>query len=107
MPTYAEMSELFDSKYTTWTSKKLNSVSGYQVTSKTNGNSIFLPLAGCRLSGSSYNISSLGFYWCSSLNSSKSNYADYLYFYSEFRGLCGESRYMGHSIRPVYSRPLN
>ena len=50
MPTETEFEELFDEDncVSTWTS--LNGVNGYRVKSKKNGNSIFLPAAGCRMS---------------------------------------------------------
>ena len=47
MPTKAEMQELYDSAYTTWTWTQRNGMNGYLVVSKVNGNSIFLPAAGC------------------------------------------------------------
>ena len=47
MPTMAEMTELHNSTYTTWTWTQRNGMNGYLVVSKVNGNSIFLPAAGC------------------------------------------------------------
>ena len=54
MPSSAEWEELIENCTWTWTTQ--NGVNGYRVTSKINGNSIFLPAAG------SYDI-----YWSSSL----------------------------------------
>ena len=45
-PTLAEMAELMDSTKCTWTWTKRNGVDGYEVKSKINGNSIFLPHVG-------------------------------------------------------------
>ena len=65
MPTNAELEELIDNCTCTWTTQ--NGVNGYKVTSKTNGNSIFLPAAGGR-DGSDLNVAgSVGCYWSSSL----------------------------------------
>ena len=100
MPTKAEQDELRSECTWTWTTK--NGVNGYKVTSKTNGNSIFLPAAGDRDDSDLYNAGSYGYYWSSSLYSGGSNYACYLSFNSDgvdwnyFR-----SRYYGRSVRPV------
>lgn len=62
MPTRAEIQELIS--YSTWTWTTQNSVPGYKVTSP-NGNSIFLPAAGCRYGSSLFNAGSNGYYWSS------------------------------------------
>ena len=49
MPTYDDFEELFDNCDYEWTT--LNGVDGMKFTSKTNGNSIFLPAAGYRWEG--------------------------------------------------------
>lgn len=60
MPNSAEQSELLEK--CTWTWTNLNGVNGYRVTSKTNGNSIFLPAGGFRdILGGGGNTN--GFYW--------------------------------------------
>lgn len=61
MATIEEWQELTDSCEWTWTT--LNGVNGYEVKSKTNGNSIFLPAAGM----SNFNVGNSGYYWTSSL----------------------------------------
>ena len=99
MPTYDEIDELINTSYTTWTWTTQNGVNGYKVTSKTNGNSIFLPAAGYR-SGSGLNdAGSYGDYWSSLLDTGYSGRAYYLYFRSDdvLRG----SRYLGRTVRPV------
>lgn len=100
MPTKAEQYELRTECTWTWTTQ--NGVNGYKVTSKTNGNSIFLPAAGYR-SGSSVNYAgSTGLYWSSSLDAF-SYFAEYLYFSSSNVG--GNNsygfRYYCQSVRPV------
>ena len=67
------------------------------MTSKANGNSIFLPAAGYRDGTGSY-----GFYWSSSLYESRPSLAWYVYFYSG-NVVSGNSydRDLGRSVRPV------
>lgn len=66
MPTDAEMTELREK--CTWNRTTLGGKSGYEVTSKTNGNSIFLPDAGYRNDNSIYGGSYNGNYWSSSFD---------------------------------------
>ena len=100
MPTNAEQGELINANYTTWTWTTQKGVKGYKVTSKTNGNSIFLPAAGYRYNSDLYDAGSYGRYWSSSLDADSSNYAYDLYFNS---GRVGSSsgRSYGLSVRPV------
>ena len=63
MPTDAEMTELGKSCTWTWTTQ--NGTNGYKVTSKKNGNSIFLPAAGYRYDSSLNSAGSHGYYWSS------------------------------------------
>lgn len=67
MPTVTELIELLNNCTWTWTTQK--GVNGYKVTSKANGNSIFLPAAGLRReSGILYNLEGLSCaIWSSSL----------------------------------------
>ena len=64
MPTVEELNEL--SRYCTWISTTSSGVSGYLVVSKTNGNSIFLPRAGCLSNGHFEFFDDC--YWSSSLS---------------------------------------
>ena len=100
MPTRAEQDELRNNCTWTWTTQ--NGVNGYEVTSKKNGNSIFLPAAGYRGSSILIFAGRFGFYWSSSLSTSIGNYAYFLYFDSS--GVYWNSsvyRYHGQSVRPV------
>ena len=99
MPTKAEQDEL--RKNCTWTWITQNGVNGYKVTGP-NGNSIFLPAAGCMYYSSLDNAGSYGFYWSSSLNSNDPVYAYNVYFNSDYVGR-GSSfyRYYGFTMRPV------
>ena len=99
MPTDDEMTELRTNCTWTWTTE--NGVNGYKVTSKINGNSIFLPAAGYRNESSFYDAGSLGMYWSSSLDTDSPGRAWSVYFYSSgvYRG--SALREAGRSVRPV------
>ncbi|MBO5810291.1 MAG: hypothetical protein J6R32_05630 [Bacteroidales bacterium] len=98
MPTEKEMQELIDKCTWIWTTQ--NGVKGYKVTSKTNGNSIFLPAAGSR-HGSSL-IRGHGDYWVSSPDGYRSDGRAYsLYFERSRQSMIGISRRYGLSVRPV------
>ena len=100
MPTKAEQNELRNSCTWTWTTQ--NGVNGYKFTSKTNGNSIFLPAAGYRNGAYLYDSDSVGNYWSSSLDSYGSVDAVSLCFDGSIFYGCGIfSRYIGCSVRPV------
>ena len=100
MPTRAEQEELINN--CTWTWSTRNGVRGYKVTSKTNGNSIFLPAAGYRTGTSVYTVGSFGYYWSSSLYESIPNSAYGLYFYSDNVDWNNcYSRDYGHTVRAV------
>ena len=100
MPTEEEMQELIDKCTWTWTTQ--NGVEGYKVTSKTNGNSIFLPAAGFRYGLSLCNAGSFGDYWSSTPNEYHEDSASYyLYFDSYDRLMYCTSRDFGQSVRPV------
>ena len=99
MPTHDEFTELRTQCTWTWTTQ--NGVKGYKVTSKTNGNSIFLPAAGYR-SGSSLLIAgSYGGYWSSSLSTDSPYDARYVFFNSSGVVWLDRSRDYGRSVRPV------
>ena len=80
MPTITEFKELCYKCDWTWTSQ--GGHNGYLVTSKTNGNSIFLPAAGWRegTGTGTYYEGWYGYYWSSTLSSSDSSRARYLRF---------------------------
>jgi len=99
MPTIAEQQELINNCTWTWTSQ--NGVNGHKVTSKTNGNSIFLPAAGFRTGTSVYDVGSYGDYWSSSLSESYPNGAHYLRFSSGGDWYGNVDRYNGHTVRAV------
>ena len=98
LPTEEEVEELV--KKCAWTWTKMGGVYGYKVTSRTNGNSIFLPAAGC--SGESCYIGSgnSGVYW--SATPTDRNHAGAIFFQSpslHIYALAG--RFWGGSVRAV------
>ena len=100
MPTDAELTEL--RKQCTWTWTTQNGVNGYKVTSKSNGNSIFLPAAGYRDGSPLYEAGRYSCYWSSSLGSLLPSLAYVLSFNSDSVSSGGESgRFYGLSVRPV------
>ena len=98
MPTEDECQELIDNCTWTWTT--LNGVNGYEVKA-TNGNSIFLPAAGCCRNDVLYDAGSGGYYWSSSLNTYDPDYAQGVYFYSGRHSTGDDGRSCGFSVRPV------
>ena len=99
MPTKEEQDELREKCTWTWTIQ--NGVNGYKVTSKTNGNSIFLPAAGYRDGSALDYAGSVGYYWASSLYTSSPRYAYELRFDSGNVDCNKISRCSGLSVRPV------
>ena len=98
MPTVAEMIELREKCTWNWTTQ--NGVEGYKVVGP-NGNSIFLPAAGYMGYSSLGDVGSYGSYWSSSLGTSNPYYACSVYFNSRYVSRDYDSRYYGHSVRPV------
>ena len=99
MPTRAEQDELREKCTWTWTT--LNGIKGYKMTSKSNGNSIFLPAAGYRNGTDVFPAGSYGVYWSSSLSSDGPFHAYFLDFYSDYVYWDGYDRYYGHAVRAV------
>lgn len=102
MPTKEEQDELRTNCIWTWGVQ--NGVSGYTVVGP-NGNSLFLPAAGCRLLYDFNSAGSHGYYWSSSLYSNRSSYAYCLGFYSGLVDWSNFIRYCGRTVRPVCPQP--
>ena len=98
-PTDAEMSELCEQ--CTWIYTTLNGIKGYQVTSNTNGNNIFLPSTGYQNNNTIYAAGAFGYYWSSTLIQDTPYNACGLYFTADVVGFSGKNRYYGHAVRPV------
>ena len=101
MPSYEQCKELYNSSYTTTILTTLNGVYGRKITSKSNGNSIFLPAAGRRSGTSLGNAGSCGYYWSRSLYKSSANRYAYELDYSPSLQMRYETREYGRSVRPV------
>ena len=101
MPTQDEVNELLDNTTSEWTN--LNGVNGRKFTSKTNGNSIFLPATGVFWDSGIFNAGSGGWYWSSSLYESNPYRSFDLNFGSEDAGCYNNNRTDGRTVRPVMS----
>ena len=101
MPSIEQFQELINSSNTTTEWTMLNGVSGRIITSKKNGNSIFLPAAGFRNYDSLSNDGSEGFYWTRSVESDTPS-AKRLSFDSSRIVENNYFRSVGQSVRPVW-----
>ena len=103
MPTVDEYDELIDNCKWEWTNK--DGVNGYKVTSKKNGNSIFLPITGFRFYGDVQFRAINGIYWTSSLYTANPYKAWCLEFnFSDVKVPYGDltsNRFSGRCIRAV------
>ena len=101
MPKLAQFQELKDECTWTWTTR--NGKNGYEVKSKRNGNSIFLPASGYKdMDGTTSDLGSYGNYWSSSLYTDDSGCAYRLFFSSS--NVFPDGYYVrlrGFSVRPV------
>lgn len=98
MPTSDQFQELVDN--CTWVRKTINSVNGYLVTSKINGNSLFFACSGGGNGSSWYDRGSYGYYWSSSFDSARD--ARLLYFLSGgVSPQYNSDRCYGFAVRPV------
>ena len=101
MPTKVEQDELRNPSYTTWIWATQNGVKGYKVTSKTNGNSIFLPITGAYVDYDYILSTSDGFYLSSSLYTNDSSSSNILTINADYVDLEYASRFYGLTIRAV------
>ena len=101
MPTSGELDELLTNCIWTWTT--VNGVNGYKVTSKVNGNYIFLPAAGSRENNNQYGVNDYAYYWSSISRSGRYSYRA-LYLCFNQSDIYGNDldRCIGFSIRPVH-----
>ena len=103
MPTEAELLELAENS--TWTREERHSatgerISGYLVTSKISGNSIFLPAGGYYEGTQSDRVNSYALYWCGDFDTSEGLPVYYRMNASPIRKT--NVKYMRTLIRPVY-----
>lgn len=98
-PTSAEFEELLKSCDTEWTT--MNDVNGLKVTSRTTGNSIFLPAAGHRSDYSLSEAGTEGIYLSSSLATDIPDHAMSLVLTSGNADTVAKKRFLGQTIRAV------
>ena len=102
VPTREQQDELRRKCTWKWTTR--NGVYGYKVTSKVNGNSIFLPAAGYRSGDYLNDVGSYGYYWSSSLYKDISYDVYYLNIDSDFIDWHYCHRYYKQSVRTIKSK---
>ena len=100
IPSEKQMNELYNNCSFLWISQK--GVSGYKVTSKVNGNSIFLPAAGWK-GKSHFSYGSAGRYWSRSLSSTSTN-GCIMAIGSTIVQITSMLRYYGQPVRPVLNK---
>lgn len=103
MPTYDDLIELINNTTSEW--ETLNGAWVMRFTSKTNGNSIFIPVAGSYDNGGEFNIGYTCYLWSSSLYENGSVVAWHLTVFSSDDTYIGVDhdflRKSGLSVRPV------
>lgn len=99
LPTWAECQELRDQCVWEWDSQ--GGHSGSRVTSKINGNSIFLPASGWRFGPLVCLIGRLSCYWGATPDPTDDHFACYFYSDSSRFGVGWYFRHYGYPIRPV------
>ena len=102
IPSWKQLHELINSDYTTTLFATQNGVGGRLITSKSNGNSIFLP-ATSSCGGEYGNEGVDGYYWTRTTHGTRS-YSLYFGFYSEEGLIWNYYRYNGQSVRPVWKQ---
>lgn len=103
MPSYAQAMELIDDKYTTKERKTQDGVDGMKVTSKINGKSIFLPLAGFKDGDTLGAEGERTLFWTRSIDPDNRDYAFYCHLWSPGGSVYSYYQYRGLSVRPVSS----
>lgn len=100
-PSKAQWDELLNNTTNQWTTQ--NGVKGRLFTSKKNGQTLFLPAAGCFWGSELDGAGSYGSYWSRSRGTDGPYRAWYLYFYSYNYYMSDYYfiRYYGFSVRPV------
>ena len=99
-PTHEEWNELFSHCTSVWTTQ--NGVNGQHFTGP-NGNTLFLPAAGCRWGGNLTDAGDLGYYWSSSLFTDHPDSAWGSLFGLGISGMGSNYRDRGLSVRAVCS----
>ena len=99
IPTTEHWQELINQ--CTWVEKTENNVKGYRVTGP-NGNSIFLPYAGCSYDGKNYGVGTYSYYWTANNVSNDISKAQAAYLKAGAKATISNlNRRTGIAIRPV------
>lgn len=103
MPTHNDFYELINN--CSWIWDELNGIKGYKVVSNINGNSIFLPAAGCRkgIMHVASDFRTYGYYWSDTQISNNSPNVYGLYFSEACRYTHFFKKTNGFTIRPVFN----
>ena len=100
MPTKEDVRELCANCISEW--ETMAGVIGMRMTSKINGNSIFLPAGGDRGNGDIHWVGEQGYYWTSTVENMSTGFAAMLYYTTtENPYLHYARRFGGRNIRPV------
>lgn len=99
MPTHVEQKELMNNCKWTWVT--INSIACRKGVSRINGNTIFLPAAGYRNTGSYRDEGYYGYYWSSSLDENYNNSAKRLVFNDSDIATNSSNRFYGLPVRAV------
>ena len=98
MPSQEQLNELLQN--CTWQWSELNGVAGLLVTGP-NGNTMFLPAAGYRLQGTTYDVGTECNYWLNSIQEISPLNAWKIYATSSLFQINGSSRTVGYTVRAV------
>ena len=100
MPTYLEFEELLTRCNWVWTT--MNGVRGYKVTSKSNGNSIFLPATGYHIGAGYFMNGQCSSYWSANITNNNSGDAWNVLIDENGHKLVDGRRHCGSPVRPVF-----
>ncbi len=101
MPSLQEVRDLTNTGYTTTEWVTVNGVSGRKITSRSNGNSIFIPAAGYRTGNEYYRDGTYGYCWARELYSGIADLPCNLSVYENSLSWNVSNRYEGLTVRPV------
>ena len=103
MPTKEQLQELLDNTTNEWVKdyNDIHELNGRVFTSKTNGNTLFIPAAGRRYDNSVQYGGSRVHIWTSTLSTENPTWASYLYSLSYSTSTDDYVRYLGYSVRAV------
>lgn len=101
IPSRIQCEELINGSYTTIVGMIENGISGWKITSKSNGNYIFLPAAGYRSNANLKSVGIMGGYYSRSLDASEYSHSFSLFLESSDIYTYSERRDFGATIRPV------